>query len=139
MHVREQCDHLLEKRININLHNGNTSASITEKSWRNFHPTMDNDLGSNLGLHGRSLYVCYLLFIKNIIFKLGKSMFKKKKHTILSQILQCTVSWSPYTGTGNYNEINKYRKRFSILSKWQHTCILEPLSSYHESTHEPVK
>ena len=44
-------------------------------------------------------------------------MFKKKKHVILLQILHCTLYSSPYIGAGNYNEMNKYRKCFSILSK----------------------
>ena len=45
-------DHILKKYVNINIRNDNMSVSIKEKSWRNFHPRMDNDLESNLGLYG---------------------------------------------------------------------------------------
>ena len=102
MHVREQCDHLLEKRININIHNGNISASIKEKSWRNFHPTMDNDLRSNLGLHGT--FTLYLLsaisvYKEHYLFLNQENQWLKRK-SILSYYRFYIVQYTDHLPLG---------------------------------------
>ena len=51
------------------------SVSIKEKSWRNFHPRMDNDLESNLGLYG----IFTLLFLQYLnVYKEYYPFFNRK-------------------------------------------------------------